>query len=187
MKRVFTLACGLLVAATITAVTAANARAQEQDSTAAAQQPLPPSTNPAQRVVYAAEGQTNEQQMADQLACYTYATEQTTWDPHQAYAVLEQKHGEALKQYQQTQGGAVRGAAGGALVGLAIGAIAGDAGKGAAIGAVSGGAAGGIRARRARQAAAGSFEQDAEAFKSQFQLWDRHWVACMQGKKYTIN
>jgi len=153
----------------------------------AEQKPLPPSTNPAQRVVYASEGQTNEQQMADQLACYNYSTEQTKWDPHQAYAVLEQKHGEALKQSQQSQGGAVRGAAGGALAGLAIGAIAGDAGKGAAIGAVSGGAAGGIRARRQRQAAAGSFEADAEAFKAQFQQWDRHWVACMQGKKYSVN
>jgi len=160
------------------------ARAQADSAPPAEQKPLPPSTNPAQRVVYAAEGQTNEQQMADQLACYNYSTEQTEWDPHKAYTVLEQKHGEALKQYQQTQGGAVRGGAGGALVGLAIGAIAGDAGKGAAIGAVSGGAAGGIRARRA---AAGSFEADAEAFQKQFQLWDRHWVACMQGKKYSIN
>lgn len=86
--------------------------AQADSATAAQQKPLPPSANPAQRVVYAGEGQTNEQQMADQLACYCYATEQTTWDPHEAYAVLEQKHGEALKQYEQTQGGAVRGAAG---------------------------------------------------------------------------
>ena len=167
---------------------AAPATAQEAAAAAPAQeQPLPPSTNPAQRVVYAGEGQTNEQQMADQLACYNYATEQTSWDPHQAYAVLEKEHGDALKQYQASQGGAVRGAAGGALVGLAIGAIAGDAGKGAAIGAVSGGAAGGIRARRSRQAAAGGFEQAAEEFKGQFQLWDRHWVACMQGKKYGVN
>jgi len=164
------------------------ARAQEAATApAAAQKPLPPSTNPAQRVVYAGEGQTQEQQMSDQLACYNYATEQTSWDPHQAYAVLEKEHGAALKQYQESQGGAVRGAAGGALVGLAIGAIAGDAGKGAAIGAVSGGATGGIRARRQRQAAAGGFEQAAEGFKSQFQLWDRHWTACMQGKKYGVN
>ena len=101
------------------AIGLATATAHAQDSTAAAappaqQKPLPPSTNPAQRVVYAGEGQTNEQQIADQLACYNYSTEQTNWDPHQAYAVLEQKHGAAMKQAQQTQGGAVRGAAGGA-------------------------------------------------------------------------
>ena len=181
-------ACGLMVPLLGIVLVSLPARAQEAAAAPAAEQkPLPPSTNPAQRVVYASEGQTNEQQMTDQLACYNYSTEQTTWDPHQAYAVLEQKHGESLKQYQQSQGGAVRGAAGGALVGLAIGAIAGDAGKGAAIGAVSGGAAGGVRARRQRQAAAGSFEADAEAFKAQFQQWDRHWVACMQGKKYSVN
>ena len=123
------------------------AAAHAQDSTAAAppadQKPPPPSTNPAQRVVYAGEGQTNEQQMADQLACYNYSTEQTQWDPHEAYGVLEKEHGDALKQYQASQGGAVR--------------------------------------------AAGSFEQAAEQFKSQFQLWDRHWVACVQGKKYGVN
>ncbi len=163
------------------------ASAQEAAAPAAQPQTVPPSTNPAQRVVYASEGQTAEQQMSDQLACYNHATAQTNWDPHQAYAVLESEHGAALQQHQQAQGGAVRGAAGGALVGLAIGAIAGDAGKGAAIGAVSGGAAGGIRARRQRRAAEGSFEQAAEAFKSQFQLWDRHWVACMQGRKYGVS
>ena len=164
---------------------AAITSAQEAPAPAAQPQTVPPSTNPAQRVVYASEGQTAEQQMSDQLACYNHATAQTNWDPHQAYAVLESEHGAALQQHQQAQGGAVRGAA--ALVGLAIGAIAGDAGKGAAIGAVSGGAAGGIRARRQRRAAEGSFEQAAEAFKSQFQLWDRHWVACMQGRKYGVS
>ena len=187
MRRLRT-ACGLMLPLLGVVLVSLPARAQEAAAAPAAEQkPLPPSTNPAQRVVYAGEGQTQEQQMSDQLACYNYATEQTSWDPHQAYAVLEQEHGAALKQYQESQGGAVRGAAGGALVGLAIGAIAGDAGKGAAIGAVSGGAAGGIRARRQRKAAAGGFEQAAEEFKSQFQLWDRHWTACMQGKKYGVN
>ncbi len=162
--------------------------AQQQSATPGAQpQTVPPSTNPAQRVVYPSESQSAEQQMSDQLACYNFATQQTNWDPHQAYAVLEREHGAALKQYQESQGGAVRGAAGGALVGLAVGAIAGDAGKGAAIGAVTGGAGGGLRARRERQAAAGSFEQAAADFKAQFQLWDRNWVACMQGRKYGVS
>jgi outer membrane lipoprotein SlyB len=160
--------------------------AQDTPAAPAADAALPPSTNPAQRVIYAAEGQTTEQQQADQLACYNYATEQTTWDPHVAYGQLEKDHGEALAQYQQTQGGAVRGAAGGALAGLAIGAIAGDAGKGAAIGAVAGGAGGGVRARRGRQAAVSGFEAAAEEFKTNFQLWDRQWSACMQGKKYGV-
>ena len=150
------------------------ASAQDAPATPAAEATLPPSTNPAQRVIYAGEGQTTEQQQADQLACYNYATEQTTWDPYQAYGQLEKDHGAALAQYQQTQGGAVRGAAGGALVGLAIGAVAGGAG-------------GGVRARRGRQAAASGFEAAAEEFQGNFQLWDRQWTACMSGRKYGVS
>lgn len=146
----------------------------------------PPSTNPAERVVYGSEGQDAEQQASDQLACYNWAGEQTGWDPYVAYKALEADHGEALAQYQATQGSAVRGAAKGALAGLAIGAIAGDAGKGAAIGAAAGGGAGAIRGRRGRQAAEAGFEQAAEEFKAAFQGWDRNWVACMQGRKYSI-
>ncbi len=158
-------------------------------ATAAAQggpSTVPPSTNPADRVVYATEGQDAEQQMNDQLACYNWASEQTGWDPHVAYKALEADHGQALAQYQSTQGSAVRGAAKGALAGLAIGAIAGDAGKGAAIGAAAGGGAGLVRGRRGRKAAEAGFEQAAEEFKAAFQGWDRNWAACMQGRKYSI-
>ena len=45
-------------------------------------------------------------------------------------------------------GGMVRGGAGGALLGLGIGAISGHAGEGAAIGAASRGLFGGMSARR---------------------------------------
>jgi hypothetical protein len=140
----------------------------------------------AKRVVYPSEGQSAEQQMSDQLACFKWSSQQTEWDPQRAYAQLEQDHGQALQQYQQSQGGAIRGAAGGALAGLAIGAIAGDAGKGAAIGAVAGGAAGGIRSRRGQQAAQQAFEQAVGEFQDAFRLWDRHWVACMDGRKYSV-
>ena len=155
-----------------------------------AQQPqpqVPPNTNPTERVIYPAEGQTPQQQLNDQFECYNWGTQQTAWDPHQAIAVLEEKHGAALKQAQESQGGAVRGAAGGALAGLAVGAIAGDAGEGAAIGAVVGGLTGGMRSRRQRQAAQSGFEQDYKAFQAQLQKWDRNYVACIQARKYVVN
>ena len=88
--------------------------------------------------------------------------------------MLEKEHGDALRQYEQTRGSAVRGAAGGALVGLSHGAIAGDAGKGAAIGAVAGGAAGGVRGRRGRNAAQEAFEAAVADYSENFRLWDRH-------------
>ena len=149
-------------------------------------QDLPPSTNPAERIVYRG-AKTVEQQMSAQLTCYNWATEQAAFEPHQAYAQLEQNHGAALRQYQSAQGGAVRGAAGGALAGLAIGAIAGDAGKGAAIGAVAGGAAGGLRTRRAQQSAQAAFEEALAEFSTGMRLWDRHWVACMIGNGYGVS
>ena len=149
--------------------------------------PIPPSTNPTERVIYPAEGQPQEQQLTDQLECYRFGTTQTGWDPHQAAAVLEQQHGEAMAQMQASQGGAVGGAARGAVAGLAIGAIAGDASQGAAIGAVAGGLTGGRRSRRQAQSAQSSFEQDLKAYQDQLAVWDRNYVACMTGRKYVVN
>ena len=151
------------------------------------QESAPRNTNPAKRVVYPAGGQTAAQQTADELTCHNWSSDRTGWNPQVAYADLEANHGAALRQYEASIGGAVRGAAGGALLGLAIGAIAGDAGQGAAIGAVAGGATGGLRARRGRMAASASFEDAASEFMSSFEYWDRHWVACMDGHGYSVN
>lgn len=153
--------------------------------TARAQDVLPSTTNPAERIVYRGD-KTVEQQQSQQLVCYQWSVEQTGWNPEQAYAQMEQEHGEALAQYQSTRGGAVRGAAAGALTGLAIGAIAGDAGTGAAIGAVAGGATGGIRGRRGRAAAEQAFEAAVTEFQNNFRQWDRHWTACMIGNGYGV-
>lgn len=146
----------------------------------------PASTNPAEMVVYPAQDQSVETQAADQRTCYDWASQSTSWDPQQAYREIESAHGAALSQAQATRGGAVRGAARGALAGLAIGAIAGDAGQGAAIGAVAGGAGGGLRARRGRQAAQANFEEAAAEFREAFSYWDRHWTACMEGNGYVV-
>jgi outer membrane lipoprotein SlyB len=161
------------------------AAAQEEQQ----QQPqtLPPSTNPTNRVIYPAEGQDEQQQMSDQLECYRWATQQTNWDPYQAYDVLVQKGYVAQQSAEQAQGGLIRGAAGGAVAGVAIGAIAGDAGKGAAIGAVAGGLAGGSRSRRAQQQAQSEMQAEIDAFNAQLQKWDRNYVACMQARDYVVN
>ncbi|MCZ6756190.1 MAG: hypothetical protein O7E49_12835, partial [Gemmatimonadetes bacterium] len=152
----------------VAAVAVISVRAGAQD---------PTNTNPADRIVYRGE-RTTAEQAESQLACFNWSSEQTRWDPAAAYAQLERDHGAALQQYQSTQGAAVGGAARGALAGLAIGAIAGDAGKGAAIGAVAGGAVGARRGRKGRQSAEAAFEAAATEFQTNFQLWDRHWVSC---------
>jgi len=151
------------------------------------QQTLPPSTNPAQRVIYPSEGQDEQLQMTDQLECYRWATQQTNWDPYVAYDQLVEQGYAAQQTAEQAQGGLIRGAAGGAVMGLAIGAIAGDAGKGAAIGAAAGGLVGGRRSRRAQAEAQAKADAAIEAFDKEMHVWDRNYVACMQGRKYTVN
>ena len=173
---VFALSMALLVA------TSGRALVQAQQS-----QTLPASTNPANRVIYPAEGQDEQQQMADQLECYRYSTEQTHWDPYVAYDTLVEKGYAAKQTAEDAQGGLVQGAARGAVVGLAIGAIAGDAGKGAAIGAVAGGVAGGSRSRRAQQQAQSDSQAAVDAFNRQMEKWDRNYVACMQARDYVVN
>ena len=80
----------------------------------------------------------------------------------------------------------MKGAAGGALAGVAIGAIAGDAGKGAAIGATSLGLTGGVRSRRATKAAGGTADSAMGAYQQQFALWNRNFMAAMEAKGYTV-
>jgi hypothetical protein len=150
-------------------------------------QETPPSnTNPGKRVVYPSQGQSVEQQMSDMLMCYNWSTDKTRFHPQTEYAALERDHGDALRDYEASIGGGVRGAAGGALLGLAIGSISGDAGKGAAIGAIAGGGAGGLRAARGRQAAQARFQEAATEFMDGFKFWDRHWMACMEGNGYAV-
>jgi outer membrane lipoprotein SlyB len=174
-----------VAAAVLLLSVSSGAVAQEQQT----EQPqtLPPSTNPTNRVIYPSEGQDEQQQMSDQLDCYRWAGQQTSWDPYVAYNELVEKGYVAQQSAEQAQGGMVRGAAGGAVAGVAIGAIAGDAGKGAAIGAVAGGLVGGSRSRRAQAAAQAEMEAAIEVFNKQLTTWDRNYVACMQGRDYTVN
>ncbi len=148
---------------------------------------LPPSTNPTQKVLYANAGQDESQQMADQLECYRWSTEQTGWDPYEAYDILVEKGYAAAMTAEEAQGGMVRGAARGAAAGVIIGAIAGDAGKGAAIGAAAGGLAGGRRSRRTQEEAKSQSQLAIDKFNQELEVWDRNYAACMTGKDYIVN
>lgn len=132
--------------------------------------------------VYPAEGQSAAQQNTDESDCYTWAVQQSGYDPINPTTV------QAQQVQGQTGGSAVKGSAGGAAVGAAIGAIAGDAGKGAAIGAVSG-AVLGIRRGRMAQASEQS-QANAQASQTNQNLEDgfkKAFSACLQAKGYTVN
>ena len=149
--------------------------------------PIPANLNPTGRMIYPSQGQTTETQLTDQLACYNWAVGQTGVNPAATEGQAVQQYQAAQQQAQATQGGAVRGAAGGALAGVAIGAIAGDAGEGAAIGAVAGGLVGGMWSRRQRARASAQAEQAKEMYAQAMTAWDRAYVACLQGRGYTVN
>jgi len=129
-------------------------------------------------VTYPSKGQSDQQQSKDEGECYAWAKQQTGIDP---VAVANQP----TKQEGPAVGGGerVKGAAGGALGGLAIGAVAGDAGKGAAIGAVAGTMVGGHRARKNKAA---KEEQAEQAKAGALQQFNKAFGVCMEGRGYAV-
>ncbi|MCU0810645.1 MAG: glycine zipper domain-containing protein [Thiobacillaceae bacterium] len=130
-------------------------------------------------VIYPAKGQSPQQQASDDGACHAWAKQTTGIDP----VAVAQTPPPAPSGAAVGGGERVTGAARGALGGLAIGAIAGDAGEGAAIGAVLGTMAGGSRARHDQQA---QQQQAQSQQQQQLQTYHRAYGACMEGRGYTI-
>jgi len=129
-------------------------------------------------IIYPNQGQSPEQQEKDKFECYTWAREQTGFDPMQATTVPSGQ--------PAPQGGVVRGAAGGALAGVAIGAIAGNAGKGAAIGAASGALFGGMRQHDQQRQQQQAQQQQAANYDNQRNNYNRAYGACLEGRGYTV-
>ena len=135
--------------------------------------------------IYPDKGQSAEQQEKDKFECYTWAKGQTGFDPMQVPTAT------APPPVQEApEGGVVRGAGRGALVGVTAGAIAGDAGKGAAIGAATGALFGGMRRndqqRQQQQAEQQWAEQETANYANQRNNYDRAYSACLDGRGYTV-
>jgi hypothetical protein len=125
----------------------------------------------AQQYVYPAKGQTPEKQKSDEAACYSWAVQQTGFDPAKAPPPAA-----APTTATGTQPGAgARGAAKGAVVG----GVMGDAGTGAAVGAV----AGRSQSRKQNTAAA---QQQGAATQQQQATFGKARAACLEGKGYTV-
>lgn len=130
-------------------------------------------------MIYPDKGQSQEKQDQDQSECYSWAKQKSGFDPMaRPTATTAPPAGDGANP--------VRGAAGGALTGLAIGAIAGDAGKGAAIGAVSGGLFGGIRRRNQEAEQQQWANQQAANYEHNRANYNRAFGACMEGRGYTV-
>lgn len=134
----------------------------------------------AEPIVYPSKGQSQAQQSKDEWACHQWAMQQTGVDP--VKLAEESSSGEVYQRHHSALGGAARGA----LLGVAVGAIAGDAGKGAAIGAAAGGIGGTMRSHRdleAQHQAHAAAHADQQA---QLKKYDRAYCACLEGKGYTV-
>ena len=136
-------------------------------------------------IIYPAKGQSQDQLEKDKFECYTWAKQQSGFDP----MAMPQATAPPPKQEAQ-KGGVVRGGLRGGVVGLTVGAIAGDPGKGAAIGAASGGLIGGMRRRdqkRSQQQAQKQWEQEqANAYMQGRNSYNRAFGACLEGRGYTV-
>ncbi len=136
-------------------------------------------------IIYPKEGQNQEQTEKDKYACYTWAKEQTGFDPMTSAPAVSQP-----SQQPSPQGGAIKGAARGGLAGAAVGAIAGDAGKGAAIGATAGGIGGRIRQNEQKhqqeQAYAREVQAQQNAYSQNMENYHRAYGACLEAKGYTV-
>ena len=135
--------------------------------------------------VFPKNGQSNEKMEKDKHACYTWARNQSGFDPMQQPTASSPP-----PPQQQSSASGVRGAAGGALAGLAIGSLSGNAGRGAAIGAVGGGLIGGTRRRsherQQQQAEQQWAQQQASEYQHRRNEYNRAYGACLEGKGYTV-
>ena len=125
-------------------------------------------------IIYPAKGQSQEQMEKDKFDCYSWAKQQTGFDPMVAST--------APQQASAGKDSAVRGAAKGAAVGAGVGAIAGDAGKGAAVGA----AFGGLKGRNQRKQAEQVQQQQTVQANQRVSEYNRAYSACLEAKGYTV-
>jgi len=136
-------------------------------------------------VIYPAQGQSKEQMEKDKFECYTWAKEQTGFDPMET-----PKATEAPPEQEAPKGGARRGVVRGAAVGAAVGSLDGEMGKGAAIGAGAGAVVGGARRRRQagqqQQAEQQWADEQANQYVQRRNEYNRAHGACLEGKGYTV-
>ena len=140
----------------------------------------------AQVFIYPARGQSPQQQEFDKGQCYSWAVQQSGFDPANPQVATGPPPSQGAPQ-----GGMFRGAAGGAALGAVGGAIGGDAGKGAAIGAAVGGLFGLMRRARSieeqQQQQQSYMAQQQSAMAQGHAAYNRAFSTCMTGRGYTVS
>jgi hypothetical protein len=166
-----------------------------------------PAFSAAQKVglfAFPAKGQSHDEQLIDESACYNAAQQQTGVNPEMAApqapssAEVQAAQNQAAEAAPEAKGGRAKGAAKGALGGAVIGGIAGNAGAGAAIGATVGTVHGGRQQRKANDASkeqasaqAGAqmqqqYQGQKAAYNQKMDTFKRAFSACMDARGYSV-
>jgi hypothetical protein len=138
----------------------------------------------AQSYVYPTRGQSPTQQKKDESRCYSWAVQQTGFDPANPPPI----HAPPPPQTTDaTPGSGARGGLVGAAGGAALGAIGGNAGAGAAAGALTGVIVGRHRSRRRNEEQAAANQQAIQAEEQRrMDGFSRARTACLEGRGYTV-
>jgi len=129
----------------------------------------------AEPVIFPAQGQSAEQQEKDKLKCYSWAKQQSGFDPMSSADT-------ATAAAQTKSGGAAKGALAGGVAGAVFGNKSKHTRRSAAAGAVVGGASQNSSNKK-NQAAADQYNAEVAANRGGY---DRAHAACLEGKGYTI-
>lgn len=147
---------------------------------------IAPTLAGAQVFIYPARGQSPQQEQFDKGQCYSWAVQQSGFDPANPQVAAA-----PASMPGAPQGGLFRGAAGGAALGAVGGAIGGDAGQGAAIGAAVGGLFGMMRrarwAEEQQQMQQQRMAQQQSALAGGHAAYNRAFSVCMTGRGYTVS
>ncbi len=131
--------------------------------------------------VYPGQGQTPEQQQADENECYGWAGETTGIDPFQP--------GTEPAEVSGVGGSGAKGAARGAVGGAAIsGMTGGDTSDAMLVGTAVGAVRGRRKAKKAQEAEKKQAEAAAQAAdQERVDTFNRAFSACMEGRDYTVS
>ena len=139
-------------------------------------------------VVYPAKGQTKDQMEKDKFECYTWARDETGFDPMKTPTTSSPPPAKEKKVWGAGKTG-LAGAAGGAAIGGIAGGGSG-AGKGALIGGASGALIGGMRRSSQRDREEQKREEwerrEANNYARERNKYNRAFGACMEGRGYSV-
>ena len=128
--------------------------------------------------IYPSEGQSKEQTEKDKFECYSWAKNETGFDPMQLPTASSPPPAK-----EAPKGGVLRGAAGGAIIGEIAG---GKAGEGAAIGGLIGGARRNNQVRQEQAKRQQWEQQQVNQYAQARNSYNRAYVACLEARGYSV-